>query len=164
MTVKLLIEHHLEFLSIQGGCTGSSESTLVKMPHCWKLHVAAQFFKRNFPYMYSDIITHTLCCTISMFNKFTTKKSSDALDVYTIKDVPPILLSMRPLEASRDEGFLIGRRELTGNVENRIHTHIRITEVAPSNSAIVNGKISIFMLGICYCVYVACRLFFPKLP
>ena len=23
------------------GCTGSSESTLVKMPHCWKPHVAA---------------------------------------------------------------------------------------------------------------------------
>ena len=29
MTVKLLTEHHLEFLSLDGGCTGSSESTLV---------------------------------------------------------------------------------------------------------------------------------------
>ena len=29
MSVELLIEHHLEFLSLQGGCTGSSESTLV---------------------------------------------------------------------------------------------------------------------------------------
>ena len=28
MTVKLLTEHHLEFLSLKGGCTGSSESTL----------------------------------------------------------------------------------------------------------------------------------------
>ena len=36
MTVNLLTEHHLEFLSLNGGCTGSSESTLVKMPHCWK--------------------------------------------------------------------------------------------------------------------------------
>ena len=26
MTVKLLTEHHLEFLSLKGGCTGSSES------------------------------------------------------------------------------------------------------------------------------------------
>ena len=43
MTVKLLTEHHLEFLSLTGGCTGSSESTLVKMPHCWKSHTAAQF-------------------------------------------------------------------------------------------------------------------------
>ena len=40
MSVELLTKHHLEFLSIKGGCTGSSESTLVKMPHCWKLHVA----------------------------------------------------------------------------------------------------------------------------
>ena len=29
MTVKLLIEHHLEFLSLKGGCTGSAESTRV---------------------------------------------------------------------------------------------------------------------------------------
>ena len=36
MTVKLLTEHHLAFLSLKGGCTGSSETTLVKMPHCWK--------------------------------------------------------------------------------------------------------------------------------
>ena len=41
MTVKLLTEHHLEFLSLTGGCTGSYESTLVKMPHCWKSHVKA---------------------------------------------------------------------------------------------------------------------------
>ena len=40
MSVKLLTEHHLEFLSLKRGCTGSSESTLVKMPHCWKSHVA----------------------------------------------------------------------------------------------------------------------------
>ena len=39
MIVKLLTEHRLEFVSLKGGYTGSSESTLVKMPHC----VAAQF-------------------------------------------------------------------------------------------------------------------------
>ena len=44
MSVKLLAEHHLEFLSLKGGCTGSSESTFVKMPHCWKSHVTAQLF------------------------------------------------------------------------------------------------------------------------
>ena len=36
MTVKLLTEHQLQFLSLKGGCAGSSESTLVKVPHCWK--------------------------------------------------------------------------------------------------------------------------------
>ena len=38
MIVKLLTEHHLEFLSLKEGCTGSSESTLVKVSNCWKSH------------------------------------------------------------------------------------------------------------------------------
>ena len=37
MIVKLLTEHHLEFLSLKGGCIGSSESTLFKMSNCWNL-------------------------------------------------------------------------------------------------------------------------------
>ena len=40
MSVKLLTDHHLEFLSVKGG---SSESTHVKMPHCWKSHATAHF-------------------------------------------------------------------------------------------------------------------------
>ena len=31
MSVKLLTEHHLEFLSLKRGCTGSSDSTYVNM-------------------------------------------------------------------------------------------------------------------------------------
>ena len=42
MRVKLQTEHHLEFVSLKEGCTGLSESALVKMSHCWKSHVAAQ--------------------------------------------------------------------------------------------------------------------------
>ena len=41
MIVQLLTEHHLEFLSLQGGCRGLSKSTHVKMPHCWKSHATA---------------------------------------------------------------------------------------------------------------------------
>ena len=41
MSVKLLTEHNMEFLSLKGDCTGSSESTLVKIPHCWKSRVTA---------------------------------------------------------------------------------------------------------------------------
>ena len=41
MIVKLLTEHHLEFISLKGGCRGSSESTHVKMSHCWKSHALA---------------------------------------------------------------------------------------------------------------------------
>ena len=41
-TVMLLTEHHLEFLSLKG----SSESTSVKMTHCWKSHVTTHLLKR----------------------------------------------------------------------------------------------------------------------
>ena len=44
MSVKLLTEQCLQILSLKGGCTGSSESTLVKIPHCWKSHVVAYMF------------------------------------------------------------------------------------------------------------------------
>ena len=43
MSIKLLTKHHLQFLSLKRGYIGSSESTLVKMPHCWKSHAAAHF-------------------------------------------------------------------------------------------------------------------------
>ena len=41
MIVKLLTKRHLEFLSLKGGCTGSSESPLVKMSNCWKSRALA---------------------------------------------------------------------------------------------------------------------------
>ena len=55
MSVKLLTEHHLEFLTLKRGCTGSSESTLVKMPHCWKPHVATQI-------LYSECLKEMYLC------------------------------------------------------------------------------------------------------
>ena len=45
MNIDLLTQHQLEFLSLKGGFTGSSESVHVKMPHCWKSHVTAQMLK-----------------------------------------------------------------------------------------------------------------------
>ena len=53
MINQLLTEHRLEFLRLKAGCTGSSESTHGKMPHCWKSHATAQImfasvsFERN---------------------------------------------------------------------------------------------------------------------
>ena len=41
---------HLDFLSIKAGYTGSSESTLVKLPHCWKSNVAVHIFTRIVPW------------------------------------------------------------------------------------------------------------------
>ena len=43
MNVKLLTEHHLEFLSLKGGYRGSSESTLVKL-----LEISCQFYVVSF--------------------------------------------------------------------------------------------------------------------
>ena len=45
MNVKLLTEHCIEFLSLKEGCRGSSESTLVKMSHCWKSHATAHIVR-----------------------------------------------------------------------------------------------------------------------
>ena len=47
VTCKLLTDYHLEFLSLNVGCRGSSESTHVKMPHCWKSHALAHFFSEQ---------------------------------------------------------------------------------------------------------------------
>ena len=49
MIVKLLTEHHLEFLSSKGGCRGSIESTHVKMPHCWKSRAQTHFVYETGP-------------------------------------------------------------------------------------------------------------------
>ena len=59
ISIKLLTEHHLEFLSLKGGCTDSSQSTLDKIPHCWNLMSRLKLFtgmlsinsnkKRNMP-------------------------------------------------------------------------------------------------------------------
>ena len=48
MNTKLLTKHNLEPLSLKGGCRGSCESTLDKMPQCWKSYVAAQILKYSF--------------------------------------------------------------------------------------------------------------------
>ena len=42
MIIKLLTEYHLELLGFKGGCTGSSESTLVNMLNCWKSLAVAE--------------------------------------------------------------------------------------------------------------------------
>ena len=62
MSVKLLIELNLVFLSLTGGCTGSSESTLVKMAHCWKSHVTVQIFLHTGPRLQSVTCLATDAC------------------------------------------------------------------------------------------------------
>ena len=77
MALRVLTELCLEFLSVRGGCTGSSESTRVKLPHCWKLHVTAHLVevitfknsknefdpsnKHGHPNMWSVSLMYLLC-------------------------------------------------------------------------------------------------------
>ena len=60
MTVTLLTEHHLEFQRLKGGRTGSSESTHVKMPHCWKSHALAHFVMHGFSVSYALHVMYDL--------------------------------------------------------------------------------------------------------
>ena len=70
MSVKLLTERQLEFPSLKGGCTaGSSESTIVKIPHCWKSHVTAHFI---------IIMLTVYICTHFKFYDFDSTDQSDA--------------------------------------------------------------------------------------
>ena len=66
MIVQPLTELHFEFLSLTRGCTGSSESTDVKIPHCWKSHVTAQLlFLRDAKSIAQNAITRSrLSCLI----------------------------------------------------------------------------------------------------
>ena len=64
MTVKLLTEQHLEFLSLKGGCAGWSKSTLVKMPHCWKSHVTAQLSFRSPDTVEAKQKILSFCCLV----------------------------------------------------------------------------------------------------
>ena len=54
MIVKLLTEHHFEFLSLTEGCRGSSEFTLAKMSNCWKSHTSAQLYITCFMFQVMD--------------------------------------------------------------------------------------------------------------
>ena len=58
MTLRLLTEHHLEFLRLKGGRTGSLESSLVKlkMPHCWKSNEITRLYTFN-----KTIAFHAVC-------------------------------------------------------------------------------------------------------
>ena len=73
MTVTLLTEHHLEFVSLKISCTGSSESTLVKMPHCWKSHVAAELLYAAWDVVLIVVFLHMcmscwfVCVLVSLF-------------------------------------------------------------------------------------------------
>ena len=70
MIVKLLTEHHLEFLSLKGGCRGPFESTLVNMPHCWKSHALAHIRHLSPEIETSDSIVTIMLISLQVLSVF----------------------------------------------------------------------------------------------
>ena len=64
MSVNPLTEQFLEVLSLKRGCTGSSESTLVKMLTCWQFHAT----------VYVTIASYRSYFVYSMCPKFISNK------------------------------------------------------------------------------------------
>ena len=93
MTVKLLTEHHLEFQSLKGGCIGFSESTLIKMPHCWKSHVAAHMIGLS---QWQSTVRHIFRFSLNPYiirlDKLTTKR---CMRVDSIFIVPSVLFELK---------------------------------------------------------------------
>ena len=92
MIVKLLNEHLLEFLSLKAGCRGSSESTHVKMPHCWKFYALAQIIV--FRQVSSCLRYCFLCCSNSLY------RVNFAFCIFQIltHKAPPIICSRRQFQ------------------------------------------------------------------
>ena len=51
-------------LKRRGGCIGSYESTLVKMPHCWKPHVAVHIYFSPRWSRLSSVLRWSICCRL----------------------------------------------------------------------------------------------------
>ena len=85
MLVKLLTEHHLELLSLKGGCKGSSESTHVKMPHCWKSHALARLYLSivHACWMYN---CQTVGLSLSYFSYLSTDGSDESVHTRLLDD------------------------------------------------------------------------------
>ena len=64
MIVKLLSEHHLEFLSLKDGCRGSFESTLAKMSNCWKSHVTAHYYCNDKIGLFTSVNHYTMASIV----------------------------------------------------------------------------------------------------
>ena len=102
ITVKPLTEHDLEFLSLTRGCIGSSESTIVKMPHCWKSHVAAQICLQ-------EAIEAALEKVCTVFPDTTRGECKAFVDQYTPEIVSLLTQGLDPKEVCTKLGLCQGQ-------------------------------------------------------
>ena len=93
MNFKLLTEQHLEFLSLTECCKGLSESTHVKIPHCWKSHVAAQMCFESYtgklkPFKYENVYSAKCEQPVSEIPKlfpYSTQLNLNAVETQTLR-------------------------------------------------------------------------------
>ena len=97
--LKLLTYHRLEFLSLKGGCTESCESTVVKMPHCWKSHVTAHIFHYGHIVYYMSQHMRTWYLShmqgTQIYNQATTKLAFQSYETH--KNKLPIIYSWQSI-------------------------------------------------------------------
>ena len=70
----------LGFLSLKRGCTCSSESTHIKIPHCWKSHVVAHLFAL----FHSSIISSVISC-VNLFLRIWNSQIKFRMTVHFIR-------------------------------------------------------------------------------
>ena len=116
MTVKLLTEHHLEFLSLKWGCTGSSGFTHVKLPHYWKWHVAAHLTTQ----LCKWIIALSRECSGSVVECLTQDRRAAGSSLTVVTALCPwarhinpslVLVQLRKTRHYITERLLMGRKE-----------------------------------------------------
>ena len=100
MTAKPLTEHDFEFLSLTGGCIGSS--TLVKIPNCWKSHVVAQICLQ-------EAIEAALEKVCTVFPDTTRGECKAFVDQYTPEIVSLLTQGLDPKEVCTKLGLCQGQ-------------------------------------------------------
>ena len=86
MGVKLLTEHHLQFLSFKGGCTGSSESTLGNC-HIVGSHMSLLIYKLHnmelaHVFLNFSLLHHNEKLANNLFNVIIEIQKSTGSDLY----------------------------------------------------------------------------------
>ena len=110
-TAKIPTKQHLKFLSLKWGSTGTSESTLFKMPRCWKSQVAAQIASKRSYTVYSSKhkIRVQTSCSSSIRNWAVLKKEQARMTIKSNNNKPQTSPWHREEEPESTNGHTTGR-------------------------------------------------------
>ena len=143
MNIKLLTEHLLKFLNLKGGCTRSSDSTLVKMPHCWKSLVVPHITYMG-PSDALQLIFLILRSTfLSFMERFDTFQTSDTSTMTVqVENLSPYTTYQLRLIAEND----VGRSDPSSPTRDFM-TLKTVPEIAPRNVAVISVGATAFRVS-----------------